>query len=136
MQTFYAYQARFVVTGLTNLADELELADIPAWHTIASAAACLETLLYGEQPANIADVIASLKSLKLTDPYPRRNGKFTFLLVDLAITLLDGIRLGLLDIQPKLQRPTLIAKPVWIGIDQGTGDRTVFESAPCGVFHV
>lgn len=131
MQTFYAYQARFVVTGLTNLAEELELAEQPQWHTIASAAACLERLTYGEQPADIADVIASLKALRLTDPSPRRIGKFSFLLVDLSITLLDGIRLGLLDIQPKLQRPTL-ALPVWIGIDLGTGDRTVYESAPCG----
>jgi hypothetical protein len=133
---FYSYQARFVVTGLTNLADELELAEIPAWHTIARAAACLENLLYGEEPADIADVAASLKALNIPNPSYRQFGKFTFLLVDLAIALLDGVRLGLLDIQPKLQRPTLIAKPVWIGLDLGTDDRTVFESAPCGVFHV
>lgn len=124
MQTFYSYQARFVVTGLTNLAEELELAEIPAWHAIASAAACLEHTMYGEQPADIADVVSGLKALKLSDPFPRRCGKFTFLLVDLAITLLDGIRLGLLDILPKLQRPP--RPPVWIGIDMGTGDRTVF----------
>lgn len=123
--TFYSYQARFVVTGLTNLADELELAGIPQWHTIASAAACLENLLYGEQPADIADVVANLKSLGLIDPPYRRFGKFSFLLVDLAIAVIDGVRLGLLDIQPKLQRPKLIA-PVWIGIDMGTGDRTAF----------
>lgn len=126
MQTFYADQARFVVTGLTNLAEELDLADLPQWHTIASAAACLERLTYGEQPADLADVIASLKALDLSNPTPRRCGKFTFLLVDLAITLLDGIRLGLLDIQTKLQRPTLRPIHVWIGIDLGTGDRTVY----------
>lgn len=126
MQTFYSYQARFVVTGLTNLAEELELAEIPAWHAIASAAACLERIMYGEQPVDITEVVAGLKALKLSDPYPRRSGKFTFLLVDLAIILLDGIRLGLLDIQPKLQRPTL--RPVWIGIDLCT------TSAPCAPF--
>lgn len=126
MQTFYSYQARFLVTGLTNLAEQLELAELPQWHTIASAAACLERLMVGEQPADLATVIASLKALRLTDPSPRRIGKSSFLLVDLAITLLDAIRLGLLDIQPKLQRPTLRPLPVWIGIDMGTGDRTVF----------
>lgn len=126
MQTFYSYQARLVVTGLTNLADQLELAEQPQWHTIASAAACLESLLYGEQPAELADVIANLKALRLTDPSPRRIGKFSFLLVDLSITLLDAIRLGLLDIQPRLQRPTLRPQPVWIGIDLGAGDRTVY----------
>lgn len=134
MQTFYSYQARLVVTGLCNLAEELDLAELPQWHTIASAAACLERLMYGEQPADLADVVANLKALGLTNPTYRRFGKFTFLLIDLAIALLDGIRLGLLDIQPKLQRPTL-ANPVWIGIDQGTGDRTVFVSSPCGRFH-
>lgn len=124
MQTFYSYQARLVVTGLTNLADQLELAEQPQWHTIASAAACLESLLYGEQPAELADVIANLKALRLTDPSPRRIGKFSFLLVDLSITLLDAIRLGLLDIQPKLQHPPL--RPIWIGIDLANGpDRTV-----------
>lgn len=127
MQTFYAYQARFVVTGLTNLAEELELAEKPEWHTLASAAGCLERLMYGEQPAEITDVVVRLKSLNLTDPAPRRNGKFTYLLVELAITLLDGIRLGLLEIQPKLQRPTL--RPVWIGIDLATGpDQTVWRA--------
>lgn len=125
MQTFYAYQARFIVTGLTNLADELELAEMPEWHTVASAAACLESLLHGEQPADIDEVVARLKSLKLGNPAPRRSGKFTFLLVDLTITLLDGIRLGFLDIQPKFWRPPLNST-VWIGIDMGTGDRTIY----------
>ena len=125
MQTFHSYQARLVVTGLTNLADELDLAEDPAWHSIASAAACLERLLYGEQPEDLADVVAKLKALDLSNPAPRRQGRFTFLLVEMTIALLDGIRLGLLDIQPKLQRPWLIA-PVWIGMDMGTGDRTVY----------
>lgn len=125
---FHNYQAQYVITGLTNLADELELAEIPAWHTIASAAACLESLLYGEQPADIADVAASLKALNIPNPSYRRFGKFTFLLVDTAIALLDAIRLGLLDIQPKMQRPQLRPQllPTWIGIDMGTGDRTVY----------
>lgn len=120
MQTFYSDQARFVVTGLTNLAEELELADIPAWHAIARSAACLERIMYDEQPADIAEIVSGLKALKLSDPYPRRCGKFTFLLVDLAITLLDAIRLGMLEIQPKLQRPP--RPPVWIGIDMGRGE--------------
>lgn len=124
MQTFHSCQTQFVVTALTNLADELDLVENPSWHAIASAAACLERTMYGEQPADIAEVVDGLKALKLSDPYPKRCGKFTFLLVDLAITLLEGIRLGLLDILPKLQRPPL--PPVWIGIDMGTGDRTVF----------
>lgn len=128
MQTFYAYQARFVVTGLTNLAEELELAELPLWHTIASAAACLERLMYGEQPADLATVVASLKALKLNEPYPRRTGKLTFLLVDLSITLIDGIRLGLIEIMPKLKRPTIIT-PVWIGLDMGTDDRTVYANS-------
>lgn len=121
---FYSYQARFVVTGLTNLAEELELAEMSEWHTIARAAACLESLLYGEQPADIANVVDGLKSMNLSNPAPRRSGQFTFILIDLTVVLLEGIRLGLLDILPKLQRPKLIA-PLWIGIDLGTGDRTV-----------
>lgn len=124
MQTFHAYQARLLITGLTNLADQLELAEIPQWHTIARAAACLESLLYGEQPADLADVTASLKALNVTNPSPRLCGKFSFLVVSLAIAILDAIRLDLLDIQPKLPRPAL--RPIWIGIDLATGpDRTV-----------
>ena len=121
MQTFHSYQTQFVVTALTNFADELELADNPSWHAIASAGACLERIMHGEQPANIAEVV---EALKLCDPFPKRCGKFTFLLVDLSITLLEGVRLGLVDIVPKLQRPP--RPPFWIGIDMGTGDRTVF----------
>lgn len=124
MQTFHNYQTQFVVTALTNLAEELELAENRSWHAIASAAACLERIMYGEQPANIAEVVDGLKALKLCDPFPQRCGKFTFLLVDLAISLIEGVRLGLLDILPKLQRPP--RPPVWIGIDTGTGDRTVY----------
>lgn len=120
MQTFYAYQARLVITGLTNLADELELAEIPEWHTIARAAACLENLLHGDQPADIADITASLKELNIPNPGYRRLGKFTFLLVDLTILMLDGIRLGMLEIQPKIKRP------IWIGVDMAAGqDQTV-----------
>lgn len=124
MQTFHAYQARLLITGLTNLADELELAEMPQWHTIASAAACLESLLYGEHPADIANVTASLKALNIPNPSYRRFGKFTFLLVSTAIVILDAIRLGLLDIQPILPRPPL--RPIWIGIDLADGpDRSV-----------
>lgn len=124
MQTINAYQVRLVITGLTNLAEALELAEIPQWHTIASAAACLESIIYGEQPADIVAVAASLKALNIPDPSYRRFGKFTFLFVNLAISLLDAIRLGLLDIQPKLQHPPL--RPIWIGIDLANGlDRTV-----------
>jgi hypothetical protein len=119
MQTFYAYQARFVITGLTNLADELELAEMSEWHAIARAAACIERLLHGEQPDDLAEITASLKALNIPKPSVRRCGNFTFLLIDLAITLIDGIRLSLLEIQPKLQRPAI--RPNWIGIDLANG---------------
>lgn len=127
MQTFYAYQARFVITGLTNLADELELAEMPQWHAVARAAACIEHLLHGETPADIADVTASLKDLSIKNPGVRRCGQLTFLLIDLAITLIDAIRLGLLDIQPKAER--LKIQPRWIGIDMAKpgADRTVWS---------
>ena len=125
MQTINAFQVCPVITGLTNLAEQLELAEMPQWHTIASAAACLESLIYGEQQADLATVAASLKALNIPDPSLRRFGEFTFLTVNLAISILDAIRLGLLDIQPKMQRPQL--RPVFLGIDQakpGT-DQTV-----------
>ncbi|MFZ2972282.1 MAG: hypothetical protein WA049_06555 [Ferribacterium limneticum] len=124
MQTINAYQVRPVITGLTNLAEALELAEMPQWHTIASAAACLESLIYGEQPTDLATVAASLKALNIPDQSYRRFGKFTFLTVNLAISILDAIRWDLLDIQPKLPRPPL--RPIWIGIDLANGlDRSV-----------
>lgn len=127
MQTIYPYQAHFVITGLTNLADQLETAEIPEWHTVASAAACLESLIYGEQPADIATVAASLKALNIPNPSYRRFGEFTFLIINLAISLLDAIRLGLLEIQPKAERPKI--QPRWIGIDMAKPgkDITIFR---------
>lgn len=127
MQILPAHNVRLVITGLTNLADELELAEIQDWHTIAKAAACLEHLLHGEQPADLYDVVMSVKVLNIPNPGYRQFGKFTFILVELAITLLDAIRLGLLDIQPKAER--LKIQPRWIGIDMAKpgADRTVWS---------
>ncbi|PKO49037.1 MAG: hypothetical protein CVU31_02650 [Betaproteobacteria bacterium HGW-Betaproteobacteria-4] len=127
MQILPAHNVSLVITGLTNLADELELAEMPQWHAVASAAACIEHLLHGETPTDIADVTASLKDLGIKNPGVRRCGQFTFLLIDLSITMIDAIRLGLLDIQPKLERPKI--QPLWIGIDMAKPgkDTTVFR---------
>lgn len=128
MQTVFPYQVRLIVTGLTNLAEELDLAGDPRWHPLARAAAGFECLLRGETPHDLTSLVDNLKAItadRVLAMPPRRPGVFSQLLLDLAINLLDAVRLGLLRIEPTLTRPAPI--PHWIGIDQGTGDRTVYH---------
>lgn len=125
MQIIYPYQVRFLIQSLTTLAESFDGAEGPAWHTLASAAACLERLLRGEDPANVIDITACLKDLDAPNPGDRRCGKTLFIAVSMAITILEGHRLGLIVIRTEAPRPP--RPPVWIGIDLAVGpDRTVF----------
>lgn len=128
MQTIYPYQVRFAINNLTAIAEDLEFVESPDWHTFASAAACLESLIKGITPADIDQVSARLRALSLPNPGARLFGKKSFLAVSMVITIIDGHRHGLITIQQA------ITPAFWSGIDMGTGDRTVFHNQ-CGGRH-
>lgn len=129
MQIIYPYQVRFAIDNLTTIAEDLEFVESPDWHVFASAAACLESLIHGVTPADIDQVSARLRAFPLPNPGARLFGKKTFLAVSMAITIIDGHRFGLLTIQ------RAITPDFWIGIDMGTGDRTVFHTPQGGRHH-
>lgn len=103
-QIVYPNQVRFAIQALTMLADELEAADIPEWFALASAAMCLESLLRGEAPSDIAEVSACLKKLGVTNPGARLCGRTMYAAVSVASNLIDDHRLGLLAIQREPQQ--------------------------------
>lgn len=121
---FLPYQMRFVIAHLTKFGDLYEDAGVPEWHTLASAAACLEHLLQGDNPADIDTVAARLKAFDITTLGKSRRDQALAAAVLIAWTIIDGHRLGLISIQPEIPRPP--RRPAWIGIDLGTSDRTVF----------
>lgn len=124
VKTIYPYQVRFVINLLTSYAEIHEEEGSQHWHALASAAACLERILRGETPTDAAQVAQRLEALNVTDPSPMRCGKTYYFAVSLAEAMIEGHRLGLLVIKREEQRQP--RPPVWIGIDMGTGDRTVY----------
>lgn len=135
MQTVYPYQMNFAISILTRLADELDAANIPAWHVIARAAACLEQLLHGDNPDDIVEISEALSRYVGTFPdSPRRCGKNTYAAMALALTIINGYRLGMITIQTEERHPTKLPK-LFIGIDMGRGDRTVFLDQRGGRHH-
>lgn len=125
MQTIYPYQTRFAIQALTTLADELEAVDFAAWFALSSAAMCLEHLLRGEEPSDIAEVSARLKDL----PGASLHGKTMFAAISVAEAIIEGHRHGMAVIQRETPRPP--RRPVWIGIDPASpgADRTARSPA-------
>lgn len=125
---FYPYQLRFVIDTLIKFGEIYEDCDIPAWHTLASAAACLESLLQGDEPANIDTVSKRLVAFDTGMLGKTKRDATLAAVLMLATTIIDGYRLGLIVIQPIHPLPPRPSRrPIrWIGLDMGTGDRTVF----------
>lgn len=127
---FYPVQLQFVIATLIKYGDIYEDCDIPTWHTLASAAACLESLLHGNEPADIDAVSRRLTEFDTTLLGKSRRDAILASALMLALTIINGHRLGLIVIQtvhplpPRLSRRPLR----WIGLDMGTGDRTVYAN--------
>lgn len=118
VKTIYPYQVRFVINLLTRYGEFHEEEGSKHWYAITSAAACLESILRGETPADAAKVAQRLEELNVTDPSPMRCGKTYYFAVSLAEAMIEGHRLGLLIIKREEQRQP--RPPVWIGIDMGS----------------
>jgi hypothetical protein len=123
--TIYPSQVRSIIRGLVIYAEDFEEQGLPHWYALASAAACLESILRGETPTDADQVSQRLKSINAIDPSPRRFGKRFHGVVSTAEVMIEGNRLGVLLIQREVQQ--IAMPPVWIGIDLATGqDKTIF----------
>lgn len=129
MQTMYPYQINAIIMPLCRIAQAFEDSYNPAWHPLASAAACLERLLSGDLPADLEQVVTRLKALDPTDPGYRRPGKTYHFAVDMAITVLDGVRLGLIEVRPRGD-----TTPVFLGVDLAEGPDISVISPPCQAY--
>ncbi len=120
MHTVFPYQVRGLIGRLTDAGDALDEIGNPNWHTLGSAAACLEHLLAGRTPDDIDTISASLKALVAEITYSGSAVTSIFM----ALAIIDGHRLGLLNVQPEVEHHW--PQPIWIGIDMGTGQRHCF----------
>lgn len=125
---FYPYQLQFVIATLIKYGDIYEDCEISTWHTLASAAACLESLLHGNEPADIDAVSKRLTEFDTSLLGKSRRDATLATALMLATTIITGHRLGLIVIQPVHPLPPRPSRrPIrWIGLDMGTGDRTVY----------